>query len=66
MKDFDEADEDEVFGVDEGGFCNITNSIISASMQLWLKERLGLDNLVSRQISGQIQVDSMNTSSTAW
>jgi len=58
-EDFDEAEEDDVFGVEEGGFCNFTNSILIIYLRLWLNERPGLVNFVSRQIPGLMQVDSM-------
>jgi hypothetical protein len=64
-EDFDDADEDDVFGVEEGGFCNFTNSIVIIYLRMWLNERPGLVNFVSRQIPGQIQVDSMATSAAA-
>ncbi len=51
-KDFDDADEDDVFGVEEGGFCNFTNSILIIYLRMWLNERPGLVNFVSRQIPG--------------
>ncbi len=49
-EDFDDADEDDVFGVEEGGFCNFTNSIIIIFLRLWLNERPELVSFVSRQI----------------
>ena len=58
-EDFDEAEEDDVFGVEEGGFCNFTNSILIIYLRLWLNERPGLVSFVSRQIPGPMQVDSM-------
>ena len=33
--DFDEADEDDVFGVEEGGFCCFTNSIVIIYLCMW-------------------------------
>ncbi len=51
--------------MEEGGFCNFTNSIVIIYLGLWLNERPGLVNFVSRQIPGQIQVDSMATSVVA-
>jgi hypothetical protein len=33
--DFDEADEDDVFGVEEGGFCCFTNSIAIIYLCMW-------------------------------
>jgi hypothetical protein len=64
-KDFDDADENDVFGVEEGGFCNFTNSILIIYLGMWLNERQGLMNVVSRQIPGQIQVNSVATSAAA-
>ena len=58
-EDFDEADEDDVFGVEEGGFCNFTNSILIIYLRMWLNERPGLVNFASRQIPGPMQLDSM-------
>jgi hypothetical protein len=63
--DFDEADEDDVFGVEEGGFCCFTNSIVIIYLRMWLNERPGLVNFVSRQIPGGMQVDSMATDGAA-
>jgi hypothetical protein len=64
-EDFDDADADDIFGVEEGGFCNFTNSIVMIYFWMWLNERPGLVNFVSRQIPGNIQVDSMATSVSA-
>jgi hypothetical protein len=64
-EDFDDADEDDVFSVEEGGFCNFTKSIVIIYLRMWLTERPGLVNFVSRQIPGQIQVDSMANSAAA-
>jgi hypothetical protein len=66
-EDFDvaDADMDDIFGVEEGGFCNFTNSIVIIYLRMWLNERPGLVNFVSRQIPGNIQVDSMATSVSA-
>ena len=58
-EDFDDADEDDAFGVEEGGFCNFTNSILIIYLRLWLNERPGLVSFVSRQIPGVMQRDSM-------
>ncbi len=63
--DFDEADEDDVFSVEEGGFCCFTNSIVIIYLRMWLNERPGLVNFVSRQIPGEMQVDSMVTDGAA-
>ena len=57
-EDFDDADDD-AFGVEEGGFCNFTNSILIIYLRLWLNERPGMVSFVSRQIPGVMQVDSM-------
>jgi hypothetical protein len=61
-EDFDDADADDVFGVEEGGFCNFTNSIVIIYFRMWLP---GLVNFMSRQIPGDIQVDSMANSVSA-
>ena len=53
------ADLNDVFGVEEGGFCNFTNGIVVIYLCLWLNERPGLTNFVSRQLPDEIQVDSM-------
>ncbi len=64
-EDFDEADEDDAFGVEEGRFCNFTNSILIIYLRMWLNERPGLVNFVSRQILGPMQLDSMATAVAA-
>jgi len=53
------ADLNDVFGVEEGDFCNFTNSIVVIYLRLWLNERPGLTNFVSHQLPDEIQVDSM-------
>ena len=53
------ADLNDVFGVEEGGFCNFTNSIVVIYLQLWFNECPELTNFVSRQLPDEIQVDSM-------
>ncbi len=58
-EDFDEAKEDKLFGLEEGGFCNFTDSILIIYLRLWLNERPGLVSFVSRRIPGPMQVDSM-------
>jgi hypothetical protein len=47
-EDFDvaDADMDDIFGVEEGGFCNFTNSIVIIYLRMWLNERPGLVNFV--------------------
>ncbi len=40
-EDFDDAGEDNAFGVEEGGFCNFTNSILIIYLWSWPNERLG-------------------------
>ncbi len=45
--------------MEEGGFCNFTNSIVVIYLRLWLNERPGLNGFVSRQLPDTIQVDSM-------
>jgi len=47
VDDFDDEsmssfDRDDVFGVEEGGFCCFTNSIVIIYLRLWLNERPGL------------------------
>jgi hypothetical protein len=53
------TDLTDVFGVEEGGFCNFTNCIMVIYLRLWLNERPGLTNFVSPQLPDEIQVDSM-------
>ncbi len=55
----DSADLNDVFGVEEGGFCNFTNSIVVIYLRLWLNECPGLNSFVSCQLPDTIQVDSM-------
>jgi hypothetical protein len=50
---------DDVFGEEEGGFCNSMNSIVVIYLQLWLNERPRLTNFVSHWLPDEIQVDSM-------
>ncbi len=57
-EDFDDADEDDAFEVEEGGFCNFTNSILIIYLRLWLNERPGLVSFVSRQIPSVMQRDA--------
>jgi hypothetical protein len=64
VDDFDDEsmssfDRDDVFGVEEGGFCCFTNSIVIIYLRLWLNERPGLTRFVNRQLPAEIQVDSM-------
>jgi hypothetical protein len=61
----EDAEEDDLFRAEEGGFCNLTNSILIIYLRLWLNERPGLMNFVSRQIPGLMQVDSMAAAATA-
>ncbi|MFO0446521.1 MAG: hypothetical protein ACK51L_02525, partial [bacterium] len=54
------ADLDDIFGVEEGGGgCNFTNSVVIIYLRLWLNEKPGLTNFVSRQLPEEIQIDSM-------
>jgi hypothetical protein len=64
-EDFDEADVDDVFGVEEGGFCNFSNSILIIYKRMWLNERPGLVNFVSRQILGPVQLNFMSAAVAA-
>jgi hypothetical protein len=52
------ADLGDVFGVEEGGFCNL-RSIVVNYLRLWLNECPGLTNFLSHQLPHEIQVDSM-------
>ena len=54
------TDLDDVFGVEEGGFCNFTNSIVIIYLRLWLNEKPGLTGFISRELPAAIQIDSMN------
>lgn len=47
-EDFDEAEEDDVFGVEKAALV-LTNSIVTVYLHLWLNKRPGF-NLLSRQI----------------
>jgi hypothetical protein len=58
------ADLDDVFGVEAGGFCNFTNSIVIIYLQLWLNEKPGLANFVS-QLPEAIQIDTVVNCSSA-
>jgi hypothetical protein len=60
------TDLDDVFGVEEGGFCNFTNSIVIIYLRLWLNEKPGLTGFVSRELPAAIQIDSMNAPSSAF
>jgi len=53
------ADIDDVFGVEAGGFCNFTNSVVIIYLRMWLNERPGLTSFVSRELLEGIQIDSM-------
>jgi hypothetical protein len=53
------ADIDDVFGVEAGGFCNFTNSVVIIYLRMWLNERPGLTSFVSRELPEGIQIDSM-------
>jgi len=39
VKSITSADIDDVFGVEAGGFCNFTNSIVIIYLRLWLNEQ---------------------------
>jgi len=52
------ADLGDVFGVEEGGFCNL-RSIVVNYLRFWLNECPGLTNFLSHQLPHEIQVDSM-------
>jgi hypothetical protein len=53
-------DKDDIFGVEEGGFCCFTNSVVIFYLRLWLNERPVLTRFVRRQLPAEIQVDSMS------
>jgi len=57
-KSITDADIDDVFGVEAGGFCNFTNSIVIIYLRLWLNEKPGLTSFVSRELPDSIQIDS--------
>jgi hypothetical protein len=59
------ADIDDVFGIEAGGFCNFTNSIIIIYLRLWLNEKPGLTSFVSCQLLEAIQIDTMVARSSA-
>jgi hypothetical protein len=59
------ADLNDVFGVEAGGFCNFTNSIVIIYLRLWLNEKPGLTNFVSRQLPEAIQIDTAVPRSSA-
>jgi hypothetical protein len=56
---FDSADANDCFGQEEDGFCCITNSIVIVYLHLWLNEKPGLKNFVSRHLPAELQIDSM-------
>ena len=56
---FDSADADDCFGQEEDGFCCFTNSIVIVYLRLWLNEKPGLTNFVSRHLPAELQIDSM-------
>jgi hypothetical protein len=59
------ADLNDVFGVEAGGFCNFTNSIVIIYLRLWLNEKPGLTTFVSHQLLEAIQIDTMVPQSSA-
>jgi hypothetical protein len=59
------ADLNDVFGVEAGGFCNFTNSIVIIYLRLWLNEKPGHTNFVSRRLPEAIQIDTMVPQSSA-
>jgi len=64
-KSITDADIDDVFGVEAGGFCNFTNSIVIIYLRLWLNEKPGLTSFVSRELPDSIQIDSMGNTAAA-
>jgi hypothetical protein len=56
---FDSADADDCFGQEEDDFCCFTNSIVIVYLRLWLNEKPGLTNFVSRHLPAELQIDSM-------
>jgi hypothetical protein len=52
-------DLNDAFGVEQGGFCCFTNSILMIYLRLWLNERPAMTGFVNRQLPTEIQVDSM-------
>jgi hypothetical protein len=52
-------DLNDAFGVEQGGFCCFTNSVLMIYLRLWLNERPALTGFVNRQLPTEIQVDSM-------
>jgi len=53
-------DKDDIFGVEEGGFCCFTNSVVIIYLRLWLNERPVLTRFVNHQLPAEIQVNSMS------
>jgi len=41
------ADINDVFGVEAGGFCNFTNSVVIIYLHMWLNERHGLNSFAA-------------------
>ncbi len=58
-KSMTSADKNDVFGVEEGGFCCFTNSIVIIYLRLWLHEQPGLTGFVSQHTPDEFQVDTM-------
>ncbi len=52
-------DLNDAFGVEQGVFCCFTNSVLMIYLRLWLNERPALTGFVNRQLTNDIQVDSM-------
>ncbi len=51
--------DDDEFGVEAGGWCCFTNSLLIIYLRMWLNERPLLTTFVSRKIPDGIQLDTM-------
>jgi len=61
--DFSDGDDDE-FGMENGGWCCITNSLPIIYLRMWLNEKPNLTSFVSRQIPPDVKLDTGNVNAS--
>jgi len=58
IEEENDDDCDDVFGVEEKGFCCFTNSIVIIYLQMWMNARPGMTGFVSRKVPKGMQIDA--------
>lgn len=62
---FTREEEDDVFGIEERGFCCFTNSVVLVYLCMWMNEKPGMTSFVSKKKTEEMKIDSQNGGSSS-